>query len=141
MLLVLRRKEPCGLEEVLSPTLSLEVGLWNLGRKCPFPPGDFLPDPLPWGPGLCMLRERALAESCRSLLGQTWAFWMSGLVLFRPMDCLEGRGSCSVLTARLEREGAGGREVEDGQSFPINESGFLGFKERQEHLGDFGEVN
>lgn len=31
--------------------------------------------------------------------------------------------------------------MENGQSFPISKSGFLGFKERQEHLGDFGEVN
>lgn len=28
-----------------------------------------------------------------------------------------------------------------GQSFPINESGFLSLKELQEHLGDFGKVN
>lgn len=48
---------------------------------------------------------------------------------------------CCVLMARLERAGAGGREVQDGQFFPINESGFLGFQGRQKHLGDFGKLN
>lgn len=97
MLLVLRSKEPCGLEEGLSPTLSLGVRLRNLGGKWSSPPGDFLPVPLPWGSEL-----RSLAESCRSLLGQTWAFWMAGLILFCPMDCPVGRGWCCVLTTSLE---------------------------------------
>lgn len=45
-----------------------------------------------------------------------------------------------VLIARPEEE-PGGREVKDGQSFPINESGLPGSRETQEHLGGSGEVN
>ena len=47
---------------------------------------------------------------------------------------------CCVLTSRLELEGARGREVKDGQSFPISESGFLGIQVRQEHLEDSGKI-
>lgn len=56
---------------------------------------------------------------------------MPSLFLFCGLSGREG----------LERAGAGGREVQDGQFFPINESGFLGFQGRQKHLGDFGKLN
>lgn len=100
--------------------------------------GDFLPDLVPWGSGLCILRVGALAEARHSLSTNL------GLILFHLMEGLWPKGRAVAQQpggSKKERGGAGGREVEYGHFFPINESGFLGFKDRQEHLGDFGEVN
>ena len=84
-------------------------------------------NPAEFCPGAILSWDRARPSGC--------------LAYSSSVGCLAGRGLGCVLTARLERAGAGGREGQDGQFFPINESGFLGFQGRQKHLGDLGKLN